>query len=79
MVAATGTDAAQRWLRDFGSTVRQLRQEAGLSQARLAERADVHVTYLSEVERGRRNVSLVNIHALAAGLDCHVRDLFPHS
>ncbi len=75
-MAATGTDRAEQWLREFGQTVRRLREEASLSQAELAERAQVHPTYLSSVEQGRRNISLVNIHALAEGLGTPTRDLF---
>jgi transcriptional regulator with XRE-family HTH domain len=40
-----------------------------LSQAELAHRADLDVTYISSVERGRRNVTLATIHLLARGLD----------
>lgn len=50
--------------RDFGARVRMLRHEAGLSQEELASRAGVHPTYVSSVERGHRNISLVNIYAL---------------
>jgi DNA-binding XRE family transcriptional regulator len=68
LMASPGTPQAQRRCRDFGYRLRALREDAGLTQADLAHRADVHVTYLSEVERGRRNLSLVNIWALAEAL-----------
>lgn len=70
------TERSQRWLRDFGYRVCALREAAGLSQAELAVRADIHVTYLSSVERGRRNLSLINIRALAEGLDVPPSRLF---
>jgi transcriptional regulator with XRE-family HTH domain len=62
--------------RDFGDRVRGLRKQAGLSQEELARRADLHPTYVSGIERGQRNVSLVNIHAIAAALAVPVTVLF---
>jgi CheY-like chemotaxis protein/DNA-binding XRE family transcriptional regulator len=49
----------------------------GLSQETLAERANLHRTYISDVERGERNVSLENIVRLAHALDLSVAALFP--
>lgn len=59
---------ATQWQAVFGARVRELRLTAGLSQMELAEAAGLHPTYVSSVERGRRNISLVNIHMLARGL-----------
>jgi len=52
----------------FGDAVRKFRTASGLSQEKLAERANVHRTYLGDVERGLRNVALVNMHRIAAAL-----------
>lgn len=52
----------------FGDTVRQLRIKAGWSQEDLAAACDLHRTYVGGVERGERNVSLVNIVELARAL-----------
>jgi transcriptional regulator with XRE-family HTH domain len=49
--------------------VRQLREMKGWSQERLAAEAHLHATYLSGVERGKRNISLENIAKLAKALD----------
>jgi len=55
-------------LRAFGSRMRALRLAAGLSQEDLAHRAGLHRTYVGSVERGERNVSLVNIAVVAEAL-----------
>jgi transcriptional regulator with XRE-family HTH domain len=55
-------------LAQFGMRVRQLRLERNLSQEDLAELADLHRNYVSQIEGGHRNVSLLNILKLAHGL-----------
>ena len=59
----------------LGENLRRLRQAAGLAQDELASRAGLHRTYVSSVERGKRNVSLENIFALANALGCDPREL----
>jgi transcriptional regulator with XRE-family HTH domain len=60
----------------FGYAVKVRREELGLTQEDLADRAGIHRTYLSDVERGTRNLSLVNIERLAAALSVSMSDLF---
>ena len=59
----------KRALAEFGAHLRELRQQRGLSQERLAELAGLHRTYLGGIERGERNVSLINLLAIANALD----------
>jgi transcriptional regulator with XRE-family HTH domain len=60
----------------FGQRVRELRTEKGLSQESLALACDLDRTYIGGIERGERNVSLVNIEKIAAALRVPVRELF---
>lgn len=60
----------------FGQRVRELRTAKGLSQEALALICDLDRTYIGGIERGERNVSLVNIEKIAAGLDVPMRELF---
>jgi transcriptional regulator with XRE-family HTH domain len=52
----------------LGRTIRQRRVAAGLSQEQLAERAGLHWTYVSQVERGRRNVSVDALRRIGLAL-----------
>ncbi len=61
----------------YGERLRQIRTEKGVSQEALAASAELHRTYVSSVERGERNVSLVNIARLADALGVPIRDFFP--
>ena len=60
----------------FGSMVRSRRTRLGLSQEQLAEQSCLHRTYISDIERGARNLSLESICKLADALQVPVADLF---
>lgn len=59
----------------FAFNVKQLRIAAGLSQEALADRAELHRTYISSIERAERNVSLENIFRIATALEVDPRQL----
>ncbi|MDH5134624.1 MULTISPECIES: helix-turn-helix transcriptional regulator [unclassified Microbacterium] len=61
----------------LGVRVRQLREALGLSQEAFAHRAELDRTYVSGIERGRRNPTLDVLYRLADALEVEVRDLFP--
>ncbi|MHB8303735.1 MAG: helix-turn-helix domain-containing protein [Acidobacteriaceae bacterium] len=60
----------------FGERVRELRKEKGLSQEALALACDLDRTYIGGVERGERNISLLNIQKIADALGVSARELF---
>ena len=77
MAGRERTKREERWLRDFGQRVYSLRLEQGLSQMTLAHRANLHPTYIGQVENGRRNLAVLNVLALATALKVDVADLLP--
>lgn len=60
----------------FGKHVRKLRQARGISQEELAFSSNLHRTYISDIERGTRNVSLDNMDKIAVALDVPLKELF---
>jgi len=62
--------------RKFGARLRDLRKERGLSQEALALMCGLDRTYIGGVERGERNISLINIHVLAGALKVAAAELF---
>jgi len=60
----------------FGETVRKLRQERQISQEGFADLCGLHRTYISDIELGKRNVSLENIEKIAVALGISISDLF---
>jgi transcriptional regulator with XRE-family HTH domain len=60
----------------FGRAIRRIRAEQGINQEEAADRCGLHRTYYSGVERGIRNVSLVNIERISRGLKTSLTKLF---
>lgn len=67
----------QALLTAFGEQVRKHRLQRGWSQEDLAEHTGLHRTYIGSVERGERNVSLINIALLATTLQVPMIQLLP--
>ena len=61
----------------FGERLREIRRKQGISQEALAPLSGLHRTYVSGVERGERNISLLNIERLAVALGISMSDLMP--
>jgi transcriptional regulator with XRE-family HTH domain len=60
----------------FGRAIRRIREEQEINQEEAAERCELHRTYYSGIERGVRNVSLVNIEKIGKGLKTALPKLF---
>lgn len=60
----------------FGSRIRELRKDKGLSQEQLAELTGFHRTYIGMVERGERNPALINIEIFAKTFKISLAELF---
>lgn len=60
---------------NFGKRVRDLRLERKLSQEKLAELADLHRTYIGMIERGEKNITLLNIERIAVALQISIENL----
>ncbi len=81
MVAILSLDSMKKGSRPdirmrFGFAVKDRREALGLTQEEFADRAGMHRTYLSDIERGTRNVSLINIERLASALALKLSELF---
>jgi len=59
----------------FGQKLREIRKQKKLSQEELSFKAGLHRTYISDIERGSRNVSLENIEKIAKALGISTKDL----
>lgn len=62
--------------RKFGIVLKELRLEKGLSQESLANQSDIDRTYISDIEKGERNISLKIIERLAETLQISLSELF---
>ena len=60
----------------IGLALRNYREAAGLSQEQLSFKANLHRTYIGSVERGERNISLINIITLCKALNVKPSELF---
>lgn len=60
----------------LGDRIRRLRKKRGWTQAEMAERVGIDRSFLADVERGKRNVSILNLDLMAKGLKVSLSQLF---
>jgi len=61
----------------LGIKIRKVRQKKKMSQEDLAFESGLHRTYISDIERGARNVSIKNIEKIAKALKVSLKELMP--
>lgn len=61
----------------LGNKIRKIRRKKKISQEQLAFESDLHRTYISDIERGSRNVSIKNIEKIAKALKVSLKELMP--
>ena len=66
----------KKFLQRLGERVRKRREERGLTQQQLGDQCDLHRTFIGSVERGERNVSVLNLRRLAVVLRTAPAELF---
>ena len=62
----------------MGIVLKQLRRQRGLTQEELAAKAALHRTYISDVERGARNLSITCLRRLSNALETPLSEIFNH-
>ncbi len=70
-----------RWMAEdirirFGIRLRKLRLKRGWTQVQMAERLGLDQSYLADVERGKRNISILNLEVIANGFGISISQLF---
>lgn len=60
----------------FGFNVRLYRKKSNLSQESLASMSNLHRTYIGAIERGERNITIINAEKIATALKINIGDLF---
>ncbi|MGY3214089.1 helix-turn-helix domain-containing protein [Mucilaginibacter sp. HD30] len=61
---------------DVGLRVRELRNNIGISQEALANKAEIDRTYVTDVENGRRNISIELLLKITSALEISIKDFF---
>lgn len=59
----------------FGKRVREVRKSKGISQERLAEMAGIDRSYMGNIERGEKNITLKKAYEICDALDIEIQDL----
>ena len=68
-------DSEQEILVKFGERVREIRKNKGLSQEKLAYKANLHRTYIGMIERAEKNITLINVEKIANALEVEIENL----
>lgn len=63
--------------RELGDSIKSIREEKGFTQERLAEKANINVSYLAKIENGYVNTTVRYLIKIAKALHVKVKDLFP--
>ncbi len=74
-MAASYNIDEKEFLKRIGLTIRQQRIDAGLSQEKLSFECNLDRTYIGSVERGERNISLLNLRKIANTLNLSISEL----
>ena len=74
-MGTTYTRDEKAFLEQIGNRIRELRIEADLSQEKLAFESELDRTYIGSVERGERNISVINLRKIAKALKYKTADL----
>jgi len=61
---------------EFGRAIRQIRNDKQISQEEFADMCGMHRSYMSDVELGKRNISLENIEKIANALGMTIAEMF---
>jgi len=64
---------------EVGSKIRKIRVERNLTQEKLAQLTGLHRAYIGQIERGEKNIGLVNLEKIANALNITISDLLKHS
>jgi transcriptional regulator with XRE-family HTH domain len=76
MATSSSTSSKDARLIRFGGVVRSRRKAKGLSQEALADLAGIDRAHMGKIERGERNVTLLNVLKIADAIECTAFDLF---
>ncbi|MBB3131299.1 transcriptional regulator with XRE-family HTH domain [Paenibacillus rhizosphaerae] len=63
----------------LGARLRDLRKEKGLTQESLGEKGGFHFSYIGQIERGEKNVALLNLAKIAEALEVDISQLFTYT
>jgi transcriptional regulator with XRE-family HTH domain len=76
MISNSGDLIMSNINKEVGLNIRKIREDKGLSQEKLAALADLHRTYIGQIERGEKNIGLKNLEKIAKALHVNIKELF---